>query len=159
MNKSRREADDTMVQLAEEKRNTEYIAQESEIELEKVRLDACVSTRVKSQSLTRLTFCLLVNFRFLPHLWIMNILTVLYNIVGNRMGDGKNITAFYHVAVNLWIAAVECCVVLCCKFVHSMIRIVKKIYKLYIYCIINLIIVAFPSNTMLKQSIHEDFFH
>lgn len=142
MNKSRREADDTMVQLAEEKRNTEYIAQESEIELEKVRLDACVSTRVKSQSLT-----------------IMNILTVLYNIVGNRMGDGKNITAFYHVAVNLWIAAVECCVVLCCKFVYSMIRIVKKIYKLYIYCIINLIIVAFPSNTMLKQSIHEDFFH
>lgn len=60
MNKSRREADDTMVQLVEEKKNTEYIAQESEIELEKVRLDACVSTRVKSQSLTRRDVCLLV---------------------------------------------------------------------------------------------------
>lgn len=62
---------------------------------------------------------------FPPSLWIKNILTVLYNIVGNRMGDGKNITAFYHIAVNLWIAAVEYCVVLYLSTL-SMIRIVKK---------------------------------
>lgn len=41
------------------------------------------------------------------------------------MGDGKNITASYHIAVNLWIAAVEYCVVLYLSTL-SMIRIVKK---------------------------------
>lgn len=51
------------------------------------------------------------------------------------MGDGKNITAFYHIAVNLWIAAVEYCVVLYLSTL-SMIRIVKKNLKVYIYCII-----------------------
>lgn len=56
MNKSRREADDTMVQLVEEKKNTEYIAQESEIELEKVGTYACVSERAKSQKFDNLTY-------------------------------------------------------------------------------------------------------
>jgi hypothetical protein len=49
MNKSRRECDETLVQLAEEKKNTDYIAQESEIELEKVG-SYCMCTSMDKKS-------------------------------------------------------------------------------------------------------------
>lgn len=75
------------------------------------------------------------------------------------MGDGKNITAFYHIAVNLWIAAVEYCVVLYLSTL-SMIGIVKKnLQGLHLLHNWIFLLVAFLANTMLKQSIHENFFH
>lgn len=120
MNKSRREADDTMVQLVEEKKNTEYIAQESEIELEKVRLDACVSTRVKSQSLTRrdvLFACL--NFRFFPLLFESRIFWLYYTIlwaIGWVMGKISLLFIILLLTYELLLLSIVLC---CVVFVYT----------------------------------------